>query len=186
MRCCKKELSNPDIVDGTAYFVCPECGNLREVKNYKVYTTEEALLHFEEKYGFILPKEYVLLSNSKETQVVKLPTCENETLEYYFGEGFYEVGTFASVDPNAEYSIHSFISAGREWGLPSAYVPLEGDGHTWLALDYSDSSIEPRVVVTETDGGNSLVVANSFSEFISGLLRFEEVYDFDGNVIYSE
>ena len=186
MKCCSKELSKPDIVDGTAYFVCPECGDVREVENYRVYTSEEAISCFAEKFGFILPKEYVNLSNSEETKVVKLPPCENEALKYYFGEGFYEIGTFASVDPNAENSIYSSISSGREWGLPNTYVPLEGDGHTWLALDYSDSSIEPKVVVAETDDGNSLVVANTFNEFISNLLEYEEVYDSDGNIIYSE
>lgn len=186
MRCCSRELKNPDIVDGTAYFVCPECGGVREVENYRVYTHEEALSYFKEKYGFTLPKEYVKFSESEETKVVKLPSCENETLKYYFGEGFYEIGTFASVDPNSEYSIYSSISSGREWGLPETYVPLEGDGHTWLALDYGDSFTEPKVVVTETDEGNSLVVANTFNEFVSNLLQYEEVYDLNGNVIYSE
>jgi len=186
MRCCKKELTNPDIVDGTAYFVCPECGDVREVENYRLYTIEESLNYFKEKYGFMLPKEYVKLSESKETKVVKLTSCENETLKYYFGEGFYEIGAFASVDPNSEHSIYSSISSGREWGLPKTYVPLEGDGHTWLALDYGDSFTEPKVIVTETDEGNSLVVANTFNEFVSNLLQYEEVYDLNGHVIYSE
>jgi hypothetical protein len=186
MKCCRKELSNPDIVDGTAYFVCSECGNVREVENYRVYSAEEALSYFEEKYGFLLPKEYVNLSKSEETKVVKLPPCDNETLNYYFGEGFYEIGAFSTLDPNAENSIFSSKSSGREWGLPKTYVPLEGDGHTWLALDYSDSLTDPKVIVTETDDGNSLVVANTFNEFVSSLLQYEEVYDLDGNIIYSE
>mgnify|MGYP000966082050 CR=1 FL=1 len=186
MKCCKKELTNPDIVDGTAYFVCPECGDVREVEDYRIYTSEEALNLFKEKYGFTLPEEYIKLSESEEKKVVKLPPCKDEDLEYYFGDGFYEIGTLASVDPNSEYSIYSSISSGREWGLPKTYVPLEGDGHTWLALDYGDSLTEPKVIVTETDKGNSLVVANTFNEFVSNLLQYEEVYDLDGNVIYSE
>ncbi|WP_156481495.1 SMI1/KNR4 family protein [Microbulbifer thermotolerans] len=63
---------------------------------------------------------------------------------------------------------------------------LEGDSHTWLALDYSDSLTDPKVIVTETDDGNSLVVANTFKEFLSSLLQYEEVYDLDGNIIYIE
>jgi hypothetical protein len=186
MRCCRKELSNPDIIDGTAYFVCPLCGGVREIENYRTYTHEEALIYFRDQYGFTLPKEYVKLSESKEAKVVKLPTCENKSLIYYFGEGFYEIGNFASVDPNAEHSIYSSICSGREWGLPKTYVPLEGDGHRWLVLDYGDSLTEPKVIVTETVDGNSLVVANTFNEFVSNLLQYEEVYDLDGNVIYSE
>lgn len=186
MRCCRKEITNPDIIDGTAYFVCPECGDVRKVENYQIYTNEEALGCFKEKYGFTLPKEYVKLSGLAKNKVVKLPPRVNEALKYYFGDGFYEIGTFASVDPNSKYSIYSSISSGREWGLPKKYVPLEGDGHTWLALDYGDSLTEPKVIVTETDEGNSLIVANTFEEFISNLLQYEEVYDLDGNLIYNE
>ncbi|MES9912834.1 MAG: hypothetical protein ABW126_10615 [Candidatus Sedimenticola sp. 4PFRAG1] len=105
MRCCRKVLSNPDIVDGTAYFVCPECGDVREVENYRVYTTEEAISYFEEKYGFLLPKEYINYSGTSQTKVVKLPSSEKESLKYYFGGGFYEIGGFASVDPNDENTI---------------------------------------------------------------------------------
>jgi len=186
MRCCRKELTSPDLIEGTAYFVCPECGDVREIENYRVYTTEEAFDYFEEKYGFVMPEEYASLSGSEETKVVKLPPCEDKTLKYYFGEGFYEIGDFASIDPNAENSIYSLVSSAWEWGLPNTYIALEGDGHTWLALDYSDSSTKPRVIVVETDEGNSLVVSNSFDEFISGLLMYEKVYDLDGNVIYDE
>tara|TARA_R110001599_G_scaffold300378_1_gene505486 strand:+ start:1491 stop:2051 length:561 start_codon:yes stop_codon:yes gene_type:complete len=186
MRCCRKELSSPDIVDGTAYFVCSECGDVREIENYRVYTSEEALKSFTEQYGFILPEEYVRLLDSEGTKIVKLPPCENKAIKYYFGEGFYEIGTFASIDPNSESSIYNSISSSREWGLPSTYVPIDGDGHTWLVLDYSDSSIAPKVMITETDSGNSLVIANTFNEFLSCLLQYEEVYDLDGNVIYRE
>jgi len=186
MRCCRKELSNPEIIDGTAYFVCPDCGDVREIENYRLYTAKEAFSYFEEKYGFHLPEEYVNFSGTNETKVVKLPSCDKESLKFYFGEGFYEIGSFASIDPNDENPIYQNVSSGREWGLPNTFVPLEGDGHTWLALDYSDSSREPKVVVVETDDGNSLIVANSFNEFISNLLQYEEVYDLDGNMIYGK
>lgn len=186
MKCCNRELPNPEIIEGTAYFVCPECGMVREKRNYQTYAIDECFSLFQEKYGFVLPNEYVDFSNSKKTMVVKLPPCNNKLLEYYFGDGFYEIGTVASLDPNSEESIYHFVSSGREWGLPNSYVPIEGDGHTWLALDFSCSPAEPKVVVTETDAGNSLIVANSFNEFLSSLLEYEEVYDIDGNIIYKE
>lgn len=65
-------------------------------------------------------------------------------------------------------------------------MPLEGDGHTLLVLDYSNSLIAHKVMVTETDGGNSLVVANSFSDFMTNILQHEEVYDLDDNGIYDQ
>lgn len=186
MKCCKKELPNPEIVDGTAYFICPECGDVREVEDYKIYTVEDALVYFKEKYGFVLPTGYLALSISEETKVVTLPPIKSEKLKYLFGERFYEIGTVASVDPNAEYSIHKCISNGLEWGLPDTYVPIEGDGHRWLVLDYGDSLTEPKVRIAETDEGCSLVLAKSFDEFVSRLLPYKDAYDSDGNVIFTE
>lgn len=186
MRCCGRKLVNPDVINGTAYFVCPECGDIKEVENYQLYTVEKAYNYFEEKYGFILPKEYEEFSSYEDKKIVKIPHCNNDSLEFYFGEGFYEIGSFASVDPNAEDNIYDNIIDGREWGLSNELIPFEGDGHTWIALDYRDSCKEPKVVVVETDEGNSLVVANTFKEFLSKLLSFEEVYDCEGNIIYNE
>jgi len=174
MRCCDKELKNPNIVDGTAYFVCAECGDVREVEDYRTYTNEEALSYFKAKFGLSLPKAYVKLSESQDAKVVKLPSCEKESLKYYFGDGFYEIGAFASVDPNSERSIYNLIKYAKEWGLEKNYVPLDGDGHAWLALDYGDSLVEPKVVVTETNNCNSLVVANTFNEFVSHLLLYHD------------
>ena len=116
---------------------------------------------------------------------MNLPPIESEKLKYLFGERFYAIGTFASIDPNSEYSIHKCISNGLEWGLPVTYVPIEGDGHRWLVLDYTDSVTEPKVKIAETDEGRSLVLAKSFDEFLSKLLPYRDVYDLDGNVIFS-
>ena len=185
MKCCRKDLENPDIIDGTAYFVCTECGELREVKDYRVYSIEESFIYFKEKYGFALPEEYVLFQEIEHGTVFKLPPSDNKLIKYYFGEDFYTTGDIANINPNADYSIYDSASSGWEWGLPKSYIAIEGDGHTWLALDYSDSTINPNVVVVETDGGNSLTVAGSFGELMARLLRYEEVYDTDGNIIYN-
>jgi len=186
VRCCRTELSNPDIIDGTAYFICHECWEIQEVKNYRTYTADDAIIYFENKYGFSLPKAYIKTSGSHVAKVIKLNSTDIESLNFYFGSGFYEIGSFASIDPNHENNIYGNVSSGREWGLSDKLIPLEGDGHTWLALDYSDSDTEPKVVVIETDDGNSLVVANNFNELISNLLQYEEVYDVNGNIIYKK
>lgn len=186
MKCCKKELENPDVIDGTAYFVCTECGELYEIKDYREYSAKESLCYFKERCGFELPKEYILFQEVENGMVFKIPRSDNRLLKRYFGEGFYTTGNIASIDPNADYSIYDSASSGWDWGLPEDCIAIEGDGHTWLALNYRASSKNPSVVVFETDGGNSLVVAKSFKEFMSGLLPYEDVYDRDGNVIYRE
>lgn len=186
MKCCRKELENPDIIDGIAYFVCAECGELQEIKDYRVYSIEESFEYFKDKYGFSLPEEYVLFQAIEHGSVFKLPESDNRSTNYYFGEDFYTTGDIANVNPNADYSIYDSASSGWEWDLPESYIAIEGDGHTWMALDYSSSTVNPSVVVVETDDGNSLKVAESLKELLSCLLRYEDVYDTDGNIIYPQ
>lgn len=57
----------------------------------------------------------------------------------------------------------------KEWGLPNNLVLLSGDGHTWVALDYSDKGKEPPVIYYDTDEGVKHVLADTFSDFINGL-----------------
>ena len=186
MKCCRKELENPDIIDGTAYFVCAECGELREVKNYRVYSIEDSLDYFKDKYGFELPEEYILFQTIEHRSVFKLPPSGNKSINYYFGEDFYTTGEIANINPNADYSIHDSASSGWEWDLPASHIAIEGNGHTWLALDYSSSTVNPSVIVVETDDGNSLKVAGSLKELMSLMLRYDDVYDADGNIVYHQ
>ncbi|MBO1332624.1 SMI1/KNR4 family protein [Streptomyces sp. VRA16 Mangrove soil] len=59
----------------------------------------------------------------------------------------------------------------EEWGLPSPLVPLPGDGHCWIALDYRscDRQGEPSVTWCDTDWDTELNLAADFRTFIEGL-----------------
>ncbi|NHQ85570.1 SMI1/KNR4 family protein [Iodobacter sp. HSC-16F04] len=183
---CRSDYPEPDIIDGTAYFVCSSCGDFHEVENYRVYSTEERIKMFEDEYGVRLPPEYTQYAGTNGSRVVKLPSCYNDSTQYYFGEGFYTIGEFSGIEPNP-YGSSIFDSASliEEWGLPKKLLLIEGDGHTWLALDYRESSTAPKVIVIESDEGNSLLVANNFKEFVESLLPYESVYDTNGNVIFN-
>lgn len=187
MKCkaCPNEYPEPDIIDGTAYFVCASCGHVHEIENYRVYSDEERIKIFEKEYGIKLPNEYIKYAGTNDSWVVKLPPCNSESTQYYFGEGFYEIGEFSGLDPEKYRSIFDSSALIDEWELPKKLVLIDGDGHTWLALDYRESNKDPKVIVIESDEGNSLVVANNFKEFVSLLLTYESVYDTDGNVIYN-
>lgn len=184
-RACPNKYPEPDIIDGTAYFVCSSCGDVREVENYCVYTPEEIIETFENKYGVKLPGEYIKYAGANESWVVKLPPCNTDSTKYYFGEGFYLIGSFSGLDPDKYRSIFDSAELVKEWKLPKKLVLIDGDGHTWMALDYRDSDTEPKVIVIESDECNYLVVANNFNEFVQSLLPYESVYDMNGNVIYN-
>jgi hypothetical protein len=184
---CRSDYPTPDIIDGTAYFVCASCGDLHEVKSYRVYTTEERIKMFEDEYGVRLPPEYIQYAGTKGSSVVKLPSCGNDLTQFYFGEGFYTIGKFAGIEPDPYgSSIFDSASLTEEWGLPNKLVLIEGDGHTWLALDYRESAVDPTVIVVESDEGNHLLVANNFREFVRSILPYDSVYDTDGNIIYED
>lgn len=184
-RVCPNQRPELDIIDGTAYFICSSCGDIREIENYRVYTPEEAVEIFEKKYGLKLPAEYIKYAGANEPWVVKLPPCNTDSTRYYFGEGFYEIGSFYGLNPDKPRSIFESAELVKEWKLPKKLVLIDGDGHTWLALDYRCSDTEPKVIAIESDESNYLVVSNNFSDFIQSLLPYERVYDVNGNVIYN-
>ncbi|QQD24424.1 hypothetical protein GJQ55_08005 [Venatoribacter cucullus] len=185
MKCCRKELPKPDIIDGTAYFVCPECGEFREVKSYRVYTPEESLNAFEKEHGFKIPAKYIDYAGTHSDHVIKLPKNTPCTKDEYFGDGFYEIGSYLGLDHNENRSIFDSSWLVREWGLPERLVLIEGDGHEWLALDYRNSEVEPRVILIESEFNQYKVVANNFDDFVDSLIPYESVYDINGNLIYT-
>jgi hypothetical protein len=66
---------------------------------------------------------------------------------------------------NSQYLIN-------EWGLPEKQVLLAGDGHWWITLDYRTSAT-PSVRWLDMESNEDIFIANSFEEFIDGLLPEE-------------
>jgi hypothetical protein len=65
----------------------------------------------------------------------------------------------------------------REWGLPEGLVLLDGDGHTWVALDYRGAGVdgEPSVVWIDVELDEELDLAPTFSDLVSGLLTEDDL-----------
>lgn len=60
----------------------------------------------------------------------------------------------------------------KEWGLPDRQVLLTGDGHWWITLDYRNGE-SPTVKWIDTECDEEVEVANSFDDFINGLVSDE-------------
>jgi hypothetical protein len=56
----------------------------------------------------------------------------------------------------------------EEWDLPKGVVPVSGDGHTWIALDYRRAA-DPAVVWLDADLATELALAPDFRSFVEGL-----------------
>jgi len=67
----------------------------------------------------------------------------------------------------------------EEWNLPKDLVLLDGDGHTWIALDYSDRKVEPSVVLLESESNTCITLAKNFEDFIALIKPYDEVFDED-------
>lgn len=57
----------------------------------------------------------------------------------------------------------------KEWGLPEKQVLLSGDGHCWITLDYRNIDT-PTIRWIDVDAQEDVHVANSFEDFLKGLL----------------
>ncbi len=169
MKCpnCNRTYPKPDIIDDIAYFICEPCF---ETTSHKVLTREESAQLFENDSKFKLPKSFVSLEENINNWTVRIPKSNSKNTEYYFGSEQYEGLGLFNIDTFADYG--SVFQSGfliEEWGLPKDLVLLEGDGHTWLALDYRKNKETPSIVVIESDSNESLTVADSFDSFLSML-----------------
>lgn len=146
----------------------------------------------EQVLGVKLPESYISLMKQwnggyleEEYQVVLLDSVP-ENLNYYLGEGFWGLNLLAgiSTDINNNEGIVYTAQTAHEWGVPEKVISFDGDGHTWLALDYRENEKNPKVIFIETDNLVFLELAKNFGDFIESIIPSNQVYDADGKVIY--
>jgi hypothetical protein len=70
------------------------------------------------------------------------------------------------VGPGRETVASADVAA--EWGVPERLVPLTGDGHTWIALDYRDGD-EPSVTYVDVELDREQPLAPTLRAFLEGL-----------------
>lgn len=86
---------------------------------------------------------------------------------------------FGIVTGKATESPHNILETQyviEEWGLPEKQVLINGDGHWWITLDYRQSDI-PSVRWIDTECDEDIHIANSFEDFINGLVSEENYAD---------
>ncbi|MGE6424893.1 SMI1/KNR4 family protein [Bacillus altitudinis] len=65
----------------------------------------------------------------------------------------------------------------KEWELPEELVLINGDGHTWVAMDYRKTKDNPAIHYFDVEMEEDFKLANSFDEFIQGLYTAEYTVD---------
>ncbi len=80
------------------------------------------------------------------------------------------------VTHESSETIHNLLQTAymtAEWGLPERQVLLSGDGHYWITLDYRKGET-PTIRWIDTEMDQDIHVADSFEEFINGLVSDDE------------
>ncbi|WP_144678753.1 MULTISPECIES: SMI1/KNR4 family protein [Bacillus] len=65
----------------------------------------------------------------------------------------------------------------KEWELPEGLVLINGDGHTWVAMDYRKTKENPTIHYFDVEMEEDFKLADSFDEFIEGLYTAEYSVD---------
>ncbi|MFC8720809.1 SMI1/KNR4 family protein [Kitasatospora sp. NPDC057198] len=77
----------------------------------------------------------------------------------------------AGRHPQSPFSLLDGPYLAAEWGLPDGLVPVSGDGHHWIALDYRrcGPTGEPAVAWYDAEAATELPLAPDFAAFLHGL-----------------
>ena len=106
-----------------------------------------------------------------------------EALRGFVLDGYVTIGSIAGIgDPDRVGSICHTPYLLREWSLPDRLVLLDGDGHSWIALDYRNPNDDPPVILIESDGSTHLHLAPNFAALLASFVPYESVYDDDGQL----
>jgi len=136
-----------------------------------------------------LPDSYIGLMREKngaylEEQLVKVDGDIPDDLKYYIDDNYISMGSISGIGLN-ENNTGCILSTKyliNEWGLPERLVLFDGDGHTWMALDYRVREIDPPVIFIESDNYSYVEIAKNFSDLINKIVPYESIYDDEGEL----
>ncbi|MEK6703155.1 MAG: SMI1/KNR4 family protein [Planctomycetota bacterium] len=155
-------------------FLPPPKGRLRGATPAQIRAAERAL-------GVTFPPEFTAMLRAVDggrlryngLVPVELPPISHTSRKIY------EIESLPGLRPPWGL-VEDAANAHQEWELHPRLIPIEGDGHWFLCLDYRRCGPRgrPRVVHIESDSKEESLVAKSFGDFLAGLVRASEQYIF--------
>lgn len=127
----------------------------------------------EEKLGIELPTLYKDLINKQNGGYIKRTVLPID-FSTSSVEDYIEVDSIFGIGEEGILNSQFLIN---EWNLPNNLVLLNGDGHTWVAMDYRAKTKNPSVVYIDVEEHIEVQLASSFSEFIEGLQERDHVIE---------
>jgi hypothetical protein len=115
--------------------------------------------------GVTLPEEYVALLRLRNGGSVADPFRAFELPPGTRGDTYAELRSLNGIGPDSA-SENAYLTT--EWEMPAELVLLDGDGHTWIALDYRAGGA-PSVVWYDNELDQDIQLAADFRAFVEGL-----------------
>jgi len=132
----------------------------------------------EQQLGVLLPILYVEMILEQNGGEIIYNACPS-SVPTIWGEDFVKVDSIMGIEEDGGILVSDqYIN---EWGMPKNLILLNGDGHTWIALDYKKNKEIPPVIFMNNEGEQIIELALNFESFIEKLITVEES-DFDVKV----
>lgn len=142
---------------------------------------EAEIAKAEKKLGITLPDTYkklILEQNGGYTIHNAFPTTHSNS----WGEDHIQFNHLLGIAEDEGIMDSAYLI--EEWELPEGLVLINGDGHTWVAMDYRKTKENPAIHYFDVEMEEDFKLADSFDEFIEGLYTVE--YSVDEEVAEGE
>ncbi|MEK4020415.1 SMI1/KNR4 family protein [Bacillus sp. FSL K6-3176] len=136
--------------------------------------TAEEVAKAEKKLGVTLPDTYkklILEQNGGNTIHNAFPTTHSNS----WAEDHIQFNHLLGIAEDEGIMDSAYLI--KEWELPEGLVLINGDGHTWVAMDYRKTKENPAIHYFDVEMEEDFKLADSFDEFIEGLYTVEYTVD---------
>ncbi|MFS3913480.1 SMI1/KNR4 family protein [Bacillus australimaris] len=134
----------------------------------------EEVAKAEKKLGVTLPDTYkklILEQNGGYTVHNAFPTTHSNS----WAEDHIQFNHLLGIAEDEGIMDSAYLI--KEWELPEGLVLINGDGHTWVAMDYRKTKENPAIHYFDVEMEEDFKLADSFDEFIEGLYTAEYTID---------
>ncbi|NEU52543.1 SMI1/KNR4 family protein [Bacillus altitudinis] len=135
---------------------------------------EAEIAKAEKKLGITLPDTYkklILEQNGGYTIHNAFPTTHSNS----WAEDHIQFNHLLGIAEDEGIMDSAYLI--KEWELPEGLVLINGDGHTWVAMDYRKTKENPTIHYFDVEMEEDFKLADSFDEFIEGLYTAEYTVD---------
>ncbi|MFI8626116.1 SMI1/KNR4 family protein [Bacillus altitudinis] len=135
---------------------------------------EAEIAKAEKKLGVTLPgtyKKLILEQNGGYTIHNALPTTHSNS----WAEDHIQFNHLLGIAEDEGIMDSAYLI--KEWELPEGLVLINGDGHTWVAMDYRKTKENPAIHYFDVEMEEDFKLADSFDEFIEGHYKAEYTVD---------